>query len=67
MCTYRNLIVLFAFPQELLQQNTMYRNDVEQFKVRRSFIRDQMHRGTSELQNLKNEYEDAIVQILNQD
>ncbi|XP_055919042.1 probable DNA double-strand break repair Rad50 ATPase [Eupeodes corollae] len=68
-CSYLRKQVDFqnAKLEELLQQNTMYRNDVEQFKVRRSFIRDQMHRGTSELQNLKNEYEDAIVQILNQD
>ncbi|XP_055854189.1 uncharacterized protein LOC129917953 [Episyrphus balteatus] len=53
--------------EELLHQNTIYRNDVEQVKVQRSFIREHMHRGTAELENLKTEYKDIILQILNED
>lgn len=53
--------------EKLLQQNAMYRNDVKQVNVQRSFIREHIQRGTAELQNLKCEYKDVILQLLNHD
>lgn len=53
--------------EELLRQNTMFRNGVEQVRVQRSVIREHMQRGTVELQNLKSEYKDLMLQILNED